>query len=240
MGMNSAMSPNDDLGSAPRCGECSLGLPCVLTGAESEVVDCWDSAKRVLKIDRGEILFHEGQPSRGLYCVCSGRFKLYRTGIGGELQIVRLAGSRRILGHRSLFADERMSATAEAMQDCTVCFIDRRIVLDCVAKDAEIARNLLRILANELGNAEAQLLSVAHLNAIARLAHLLLEISDEKGVVCELTREEIGQIIGVTPESVSRSLHQLAREGAIALDKRRIRVIVAQRLQAYAVTSGPA
>jgi CRP-like cAMP-binding protein len=216
------------------CAECSLARPGVLTGGAIETLRRWDQSKKIMELKRGQILFHEGQLSRGLYCIDAGRLKLYRSGPGGELQIVRLVGPGQLLGHRSLFSGQEMSATAEVLQDATVCFIEGAVVKEAAAQDPQISQNFLKILASELGQAEGNLFSVARLNATVRLARLLIEISEPSGAVAPLTREEMGQVIGITSESVSRTLSLLCKAGVLELKKRSIQILDAGLLEQFA------
>jgi CRP-like cAMP-binding protein len=54
------------------CAECSLARPGVLTGGAIETLRRWDQSKKIMELKRGQILFHEGQLSRGLYCIDAG------------------------------------------------------------------------------------------------------------------------------------------------------------------------
>jgi CRP/FNR family transcriptional regulator len=194
----------------------------LLAGASQVALSAWNAAKKTRTYSRGSTLFREGEPCQGLYCTYSGLIKLYRTSLHGEIQIIRLISGLHVVGHRSLLAQEPMSATAVALRDTRLCFVDRQSVSRCLSMDPSLATNLARLLARELGQAEGRLFSLACHNTRARLARLLLEIRQDNGFAVELTRLEMGQIIGVSPESVSRALQGLARAGALRLVKRKI------------------
>ena len=204
------------------CSRCARAGHGLMTGASEAALTAWNAAKKTRTFAKGATLFREGEAVQGLYCTESGLIKLYRTSLHGGVQIVRLISGMHVVGHRSLLTQEPMSATAVALRETRLCFIDRAAVAHCLSLDSALAVNLARLLAQELGQAESRLFSLACHNTRARLARLLLEIRQENGFAVELTRVEMGQIIGVSPESVSRGLHSLARAGALRLIKRKI------------------
>src|SRR3989338_5009082 len=90
----------------PDCQTCNsrlLGVLCDLNG--QGVQEC-NEHKTANIYKKGQVIFYEGNQAFGLYCVFSGRVKLYKTGTDGRLQIVRIAGAGDLLGYRSLFSDE--------------------------------------------------------------------------------------------------------------------------------------
>lgn len=210
------------------CSACGHG---VVVGASKEVLDLWNEVKKTKIYRRGDILFREGDPSSGIYCSFSGLIKLYRTSLDGEVRILRLVRGMHVMGHRSLLCDEPVNCTAEVIQEAQICFVDRATMLKCMAMDSRLSTNLARLLAGELARAEELVFSASCLSTRARLARLLLEISSGQGWALELTRAEIGQMTGSSPESISRALHDLAREGTIVLEKRRILVRDRERLE---------
>lgn len=221
------------------CGSCVQCTDGVLTGAQPATIATWNRAKKILGYRRGQVLFREGTPSRGLYAIYSGRIKLYRTTSAGEVQIVRLAGPSDIIGHRSLLAGEPLACTAEALEEAVVCMVEREIVLQSIREDPAVAMSFLTQMARSLGRAEERLLALAHRSTCARVAGFLLEQCDAQGrVALRLTREEIGQVLGTTTESVSRVLRFLAQRNLLRLEGRGLRLLAPQAL-AYLASDPP-
>src|SRR3989338_9543222 len=107
------------------CQHCSSRLLGVLCNLDDKGLDECDQHKTTNTYKKGQVVFYEGNQAYGLYCVFSGRMKLYKTGVDGKQQIMRIAGPGDLLGYRSLFADEPYHATAEALEDATICCIDK-------------------------------------------------------------------------------------------------------------------
>lgn len=181
----------------------------------------------------GQILFYEGNRAFGVYCIYAGRVKLYKTGHGGRLQIVRLAGPGDLLGYRSLFADEPYSATAEAMEDATVCFIEKSIFIPLLSQEPNLAMKMIRKLSQELRQAEDRMTGIAQKPVRERLAELLLLLRETYGksnggegteITLALSREEMAEMIGTTQETVIRLLSEFKSRKFIKLDGRHITI----------------
>ncbi len=217
--------------SCGQCGQCGHKL---LSGVSQEATSLWDAAKKTRVIPRGAVLFHEGERSGGVYCTFSGLLKLHRTSLEGEVQIVRLVHGLEVVGHRSLLTGEPLTATATALRDCRLCFVDAATVHRCLQLDPGLSVNLARLLARDLGHSESQLFNLSQLDTRARVSRLLLELRQRNGYAVELTRAEMSQMVGASPESVSRTLQSLARQGAVRLIRRLVALDNLPLLQQYA------
>ncbi len=187
---------------------------------------------------KGQIVFYEGNQALGLYCVSSGRVKLYKTSIDGKQQIVRIASSGDVLGHRALLANEPYHATAEAIEDAEVCCLDRNAFFSLLKKEPSLSMNLLQKLAQELGVAENLAATIAQKSVRERMAELLLTLKETYGekdgnhykIGLQLTREEMGNMIGVTQETSIRLMSEFRQEKLIEVSGRDIKILDVERL----------
>lgn len=219
------------------CSECAHCGHKLLGDASEQATLIWNGAKKNRVVPRGTTLFREGEISQGVYCTYSGLIKLHRTSLDGEVQIVRLVHGMEVVGHRSLLTGEPLTATATALRDCHLCFIDAATVQQCLQLDAGLALNLARLLARDLGHSESQLFNLSQLDTRARVSRLLLELRQRNGYAVELTRAEMSQMVGASPESVSRTLQALARQGAVRLIRRQVALDNVPLLEQYAGVS---
>src|SRR5512145_159840 len=74
---------------------------------------------------KGDFIFKEGDKPTGLICLSDGKVKVFKEGVGGREQIVRLAKPIGFIGYRALFAEENHHASAVAIEDSTVCSVDK-------------------------------------------------------------------------------------------------------------------
>jgi CRP-like cAMP-binding protein len=172
---------------------------------------------------KGQTLFVQGNHPFGLYCISKGNIKLTKTNADGKETIVRIAYGGDILGHRSLFTDDNYSATATAMEDTDVCFIDKKYILKIIENNPTVALNVINKLSRDMGFAESKLSSLHQKNVRERLAELLLSLKASHGVKIngkwkidlKLTREEMATMIGTANETLIRFMTEFKEAGII-------------------------
>lgn len=202
------------------CPSLSQGIFCKLE--EMALQDVSDH-KVVNTYKKGQTLFVQGNPPFGVYCVSKGNIKVTQIGEDGKESIVRIASKGDILGHRSIFTDQYYQATATAIDETQVCFIDKKYVLKLVEREPSVACNLISKLGRDLGAAEHRLTSFAQKNVRERLAEFLLLLKETHGETSngriklniKLTREEMASIIGTASETLIRFMSELKEEGLI-------------------------
>lgn len=207
-----------------------LGVLCNLD--EKGVTEC-NEHKTTNAYKKGQVVFYEGNQAYGLYCVFSGRIKLYKTGVDGKQQIVRIAGPGDLLGYRSLFAQEPYHATAEALEEATICCIDKNAFFPVLAKNPTLAINIIKKLSKELRAAEDLATSIAQRSVRERMAELLLMLKETYGkpakkgirISLELSREEMAEMIGITQETAIRLLSEFKQDGLIDVKDREITIL---------------
>lgn len=180
--------------------------------------------KHLRHFRRRDLLFGQGKDPEGLFCVASGQVKIFQTGIDGRDQIVRLAGPGDPIGYRALFSDEAYNASAEALEDSDVCFIDKDSVLSLLENKPLFMRRLLRWLCHDLGKAEERMRLFAQKPVRERIAETLVLLAQafgrktSEGIKLEirLTRQEIAELAGTVLETAVRAMSELKREGLLA------------------------
>ncbi|MBI4062120.1 MAG: Crp/Fnr family transcriptional regulator [Elusimicrobia bacterium] len=187
----------------------------------------------------GNILFYQGNPSLGLYFINGGRVKLVKEDRAGRCQIVRIVQGPDLLGDRAFFAERPYACTGIAMEEANVSFLRPRHFWGLFGRNPETLRLLTQRFAVELGRAEDYMHCLAACTVNARMATRLLQSSRRpdrarapKGrFVLTETRTELAQVLGTTPEAVSRSLAKLCAKGLIAVSGRRVHVLNEERLR---------
>lgn len=191
---------------------------------------------------KGHIIFYQGNPPFGLYCINSGKIKITKMGNDGKESIVRIASGGDVLGHRSLFSNENYTATATAMEDTAICFLDKKFIFKALQDQPSIALNIIQKLSREMGSAESKSASMFQKNVRERLAELFLTLSKSYGIEennrikldIKLTREEIASMIGTASETVIRFITEFKDEGLIEQDGKTIYIIDHERLLEFA------
>jgi CRP/FNR family transcriptional regulator len=155
-------------------------------------------------------------------------------------QIVRIGSRSDLIGYRALIANEVYSATAEALEDTEVCFIPKSSFLYFINKDKEFSLELMRILSQDVKNAERNSMNIAQRTVMERLAEYLIlmheKLSKDANAqdVFSYSRKDLSDIIGCAPETLIRSLSALKNDEIISIVKKDIKVVDIQRLHRIA------
>jgi CRP/FNR family transcriptional regulator len=195
--------------------------------------------KLVTHYRKDQRIFYESEPNLGLHILCSGKVKLSRSSKMGRKRILAIAGPCGLLEEKDLFRTERHTVTAEAMEDCVVCFVKRDEFLGFLQDNPPVALRMIERLAGELEEAEEHIQSLLTMDVKRRLADLLLRLADRYGrtspegrlIDVALTREELSEMIGATQETVSRALSAIRKVDLIAEHGKRIVLLNEERLK---------
>lgn len=180
---------------------------------------------------KGEIIFKEGDKPTGLICLSEGKVKVFKEGVGGREQIVRMATPIGFIGYRALFAEEHHTATAVAIEDSVVCIIDRESVYKLLRGNPELCLSIIKAFATELGFSNNRTVTLTQKHIRGRLAESLIFLKDTYGyeednqtIKIYLSREDIANLSNMTTSNAIRTLSTFAQEGVIAIDGRKIKI----------------
>lgn len=179
---------------------------------------------------KGHIIFYEGRISTGVYCLEHGRAKIYRVGMDGKEQILRLATAGSLLGIRTLLNEERYSASASTLEDSVICFINKSFFFHLMKKYPKMNTEIVGYLCKLLKEAEDKIISIAQKPVRERLAESLLILNrvfkpngnSEIKHNISLPREDLANIVGTATETVIRLLHDFKEEKLVSVDGRSI------------------
>jgi len=178
-----------------------------------------------------ETIFHEGTPALAVYCLRSGTIKLFRRLKHGEEVVVGTRGAGDLAGLRGVLAGMPYASTAMTLEPAIVCAIPGEIFVGLVRENPMLGYRILVRLARESRLLEGQLVERNHDRVAKRTARFLARHLPEDAPstsACagiSTSREEMAQLIGTSPETLSRVLHGLADEGILELDRKEIRVL---------------
>ena len=194
----------------------------------------------------GNILFYQGNAPLGLHFICSGRVKLVKQDSSGRCQIVRIVSGPDLLGDRAFFAEKPYACTGEVMEPSDICFLEPARFWEFFGRNADMLRLLARRFAVELGRAEEYMHCLAVCTINARLATRLLRPDKPRAgarkpaneLILTETRTELSQMLGTTPEAVSRALAKLCSKGLINVSGQRVLILNEERLRLVACLHG--
>lgn len=187
---------------------------------------------------KGEIVFKEGEKPAGLISLSTGKVKVFKEGVGGREQIIRMVRPAGLLGYRSLFAGMNYSASAIALEDSTICIIEKDAFLSLVRDSPELSLRIIRMISVELGFSNERTVSLTQKHIRGRLAESLLVLRDTYGFETDgltirayLSREDIANLSNMTTSNAIRTLSTFATESVISIEGRKIKILDSGRLE---------
>lgn len=189
------------------------------------------------KFKKNEFIYHENDTPEYLFCLAKGKVKIFKEGIGGRPQIVRMAKPEGFFGYRAGFVGDQYSTSASAFDAATVCQIPLTVIKNIIKVNSEVAIYFIKQLANLLGNADEQTVNLTQKHIRGRLAEALLRLKnkygmeeDGKTLAISLSREDLANLSNMTTSNAIRTLSAFATEDLIAIDGKRIKLLDEEKL----------
>ena len=180
--------------------------------------DCPDVVGVGSIYQQNEEIYGEGEPADQVYKVLRGVVRTYKLLDDGRRQIAAFYFPGDIFG---LEPGENYSATAEAVVIAQVAVFQRRQIHAAASSSIEVARELWSRAAQNLHHAESHMLLLGRKTALERVEAFLVEMSQRSQrsghVNLPMSRRDIADYLGLTLETVSRTLSQLQSEGGLQL-----------------------
>jgi len=192
-----------------------------------------DDAKKTREYLPGEVLFHQGDPCLGLYCFEKGMVGIRKVDPDGNSVLLGISFPGETLGYRALLLSEEHQVSAEALKPTTICFIDKSTVRALLDRNPALGLQYLKRAARDASEAEDKFLQSVTLSVRARFAHLLLVMRDRYETVSSdgevtmelpLSRQDLAAMIGIRPETMSRTIRQFESDGIAHFSGRTVRV----------------
>ncbi len=187
---------------------------------------------------KNEVIYMEGESSTHLMCLLSGKVKIYKDGVGGRSQIIRVISSVGYFGYRAYWAGENYLTQAAAFEPSIICLIPMEVLTRLLGENAKLAMYFVRLLSVDLGIADERTVNLTQKHIRGRLAESLLFLHDAYGVEEDgytlsiyLSREDLANLSNMTTSNAIRTLSNFANERLIAIDGRKIKLIDEDKLR---------
>lgn len=203
---------------------------CNLSDEELKLLDKAKISREYLP---GEVIYHEGDACRGIHCIEQGLVGIRKMNPSGQEILLRLGHAGDTMGYRSFLSGDDHNNSAEALEPSVICFIDASTVRSLLGTNPTVGLRFLKHAATDLGAAENKVLESATLPVRARFAHLLLVLKERYGVAGKggaivlelpLSRQDMAAMIGVRPESMSRTIRSFEDDEIALFSGRRVQI----------------
>lgn len=193
---------------------------------------------RFIDFKKNEIVYYENEKPEDLMCLLKGKIKIYKEGVGGRSQIVRMVRPFQYFGYRAYFAQELYVTSAAAFESSQVCLISMKIIEQILQNNGALAMFLIQLLSIDLGVSDRRVVNLTQKHIRGRLAESLIFLKENYGleedgatISIYLSREDLANLSNMTTSNAIRTLSGFENERIISLDGRKIKIIDEDRLQ---------
>ncbi|NNE38126.1 MAG: fumarate/nitrate reduction transcriptional regulator Fnr [Gammaproteobacteria bacterium] len=214
------------------CENCNLHELCLPRGLDKAELDKLDSiVTRTQPLHRGDILFRCGDSFSSIFTVRTGCIKLTTSSAQGEEQIIGFYLPGEIVGLDGIEKGVHC-CTAEALDTSSLCAIPFDNLTNICRQMPNLNEEMFRVMGREISHENQLLLTVTKKHAEGRIATFLLSLSrrykqlgySEMEFRLAMSRSEIGNYLGLTFETVSRTMSKLQKQGMISINHKYITI----------------
>jgi CRP/FNR family transcriptional regulator, dissimilatory nitrate respiration regulator len=217
-----------------------IGRLPLFSALDLEAVSQLADATSEHQLNRGDVLFQQGDPCRGVFVVVHGQVKLAVTAPNGNEKVVEIISGQMSFGEAVMFLDRPFPVFAQALTDTLVLSIPREPVLALIDENPMFARRMLAGLSVRLHSLVKDVEAYSLRSSTQRLiGYLLREAGDDESptrtveIDLPTSKQVLASRLSVTPETFSRILHSLSESGLIEVQGKTIRIADVMRLRDY-------
>lgn len=174
---------------------------------------------KVIKLQKDNILFYEGDESNNMYVLLSGIIKLYKVVKDDKELLLKFFHANELIAEVANFEGINYPATAVAINDCEVLAIDFNSLKEYIFSDAKFSYKIITSLVKKIKNLENIVSTNLVLDTTGKVARYLYEYGDEffstKNII-------IAQILNMEPETLSRTLKKFKDKNIIDIKNKKI------------------
>lgn len=191
-----------------------------------------------VKINKGGILFKEGDSGEHVYVIVEGKLKLGTSSGDGRENLLSILGPGEMFGELSLFDPGPRTSTATAVTDAKLLSLSHAKLIPWLRENPDVSLQLLARLAQRLRRTNEAVGDLVFSDVPGRVAKALIDLGERFGkespeglfVHHDLTQEELAQLVGASRETVNKALADFAGRGWLRLDGRAVLITDLERL----------
>jgi CRP-like cAMP-binding protein len=188
----------------------------------------------------GRVFYGPDEAGEVLFLLKKGRVQLYRLSPEGKKLVVSVLEPGAIFGEMSLIGQGMHNTFAEAIDNCTLCVMSRMDVEQLLTNKPKVGIRFMEVMARRLQEAETKLEDMAFKSIPARLATLLIKLSDSpstNGSIDGYTHQDLAEMIGTYRETTTQTLNDFKNQGWITIERKRIEILNHDALEELTVLS---
>lgn len=214
------------------CKTCSLHDLCLPLGLDlGDIERLDDIVKRSRPLHKGEYLFNSGENFSSIYAVRSGSIKTFTESEQGDEQITGLYLPGELIGLDAIHENQH-PCSAIALETTSLCELPFNSLEDLSSQIPELHHQLFRIMSKEIAGDQSLLMLMAQKSADERLAAFLVNLSgrlkarnfSETEFNLTMSRKDIGNYLGLTIETISRTFSRFQSEGLLSTQRKYVNI----------------
>lgn len=191
-----------------------------------------------IQVKKNDIIYREGDKPHAFITLEDGKVKIFKEGVGGREQILRMVKPGGFVSYRALIAGEAHIASSVALEDSVICLIETDYFFNKLLKNNALTLRLLTKLAKELGFSNSRMVTLTQKHIRGRLAESLILLKYKYGIEPDgstikayLSREDLANLSNMTTSNAIRTLSNFVTEKVIAIDGRKLKILDHQKLE---------
>lgn len=238
----STAATNSQRALQPHCSSCSLNALCLpLSLNDSDMSRLDEIIRRGRPIQKGQLLFQQGDDFNSVFAVRTGALKTYTLASNGEEQITGFHLASELVGLAGYNSDS-YPLTAKALETTTVCEIPLAQLEQLADEMPGLRRQLMRTMGNEIRHDQSMMLLLSKKNAEERVASFLLNVSQRyarRGFSATrfrlpMSRVDISNYLGLAVETISRVFTRFQKNELIETQGKEVILVDLDTLQELA------
>ena len=207
------------------CENCKSREDSLFSSFDCHKVEHLNEVKTCAFYKKKQAIFLNGSYPRGVYCINSGKVKVFSVGSEGKEQIVHIAKEGEIIGFKAMLSGNTYNVSAETLEDSNICFISKEEFLNMIEENQILRNRILSELSSELNERTLLITSMAQKSVRERLAFSLILLQKVYGEYpINLSREDLANFVGTATETLIRLLKDFEKEGLIETQVRKISI----------------
>lgn len=224
-------------GKSECCQLCTGRLDRFFSEGDEETLSYLKNHQESFFFKKGEVLFSEGSPSSGIFCILKGNIKLVKNYSKEKERIINILKPGELMGVHSSIVERDFNKSAIALDNVQVCHLPKEVLFQIIEKKPTIVIDLLRHVENGINEIQGRATQILQLPTEERLIRFLLMIhhkfsTTENGYInLSLSPKDIANILHTTRATVYRLFKKLKSTQLIAVKKNRIKLLNISKLK---------
>ncbi len=219
------------------CKDCILKKKGIFSSLSKNHTDKISCIMDLNSYRKRQILFLEGNHSHYIYAIKSGLVKIFKTSEDGKDHILRILKDGDLIAFDTIYSNE-YNYSVETIEDSEICMMRKGDFISLLKNDTELAIEIIKILTRELEETRCSIRDLTAKTASQKIAWFLLSSANissssraiDKTITLPLSRKEFSEMLGLSSETVSRTLSRFERDQIVKVNGKKITIIAPRKL----------